>query len=77
MLEAGLVGMLVLYGAPAANSAAAVLIYHAVALWVTSAFGTIAFLLLRRTIGQPLSPRPLPEPGARRRPLRRRARERT
>ena len=62
VLDAGLVGMLVLYGAPAASSAAAVLIYHAVALWVTSALDTIAFLLLRRTIGQPLSRRPLPEP---------------
>lgn len=78
VLDTGLVGMLVLFGAPAAPATAAVLIYHAVALWVTVAFGTIAFLLLRRTIGEPLRPRPLPDGSARRRPrLRRRARERT
>ncbi len=79
VLETGLVGMLVLFGAPAAPAAAGVLIYHAIALWVTTAFGTVAFLLLRRTIGQPLTPLPLPEPRSRRRTRRRerRARERT
>ncbi len=76
VLDTGLVGMLVLFGAPAAPATAAVLIYHAVALWVTVVFGTVAFVLLRRTLGEPLLPRP--EPAGRRRPrTRRRARERT
>ncbi len=78
VLDTGLIGMLVLFGAPAAAATAGVLIYHAIALWVTLAFGTVAFLLLRRTIGEPLSPRPLPESRQRRRTrIRRRTRERT
>ena len=77
VLDSGLIGMLVLFGAPAGPAAAGVLIYHAVALWVTTVFGTIAFLLLRRTIGQPLLPRPLPETAGHRRLRRRGARERT
>lgn len=78
VLETGLVGMLVLFGAPAAPAAAGVLIYHAIALWVPTLFGTIAFVLLRRTIGEPLSPRPVAEPGTRRRARpERRPRERT
>lgn len=60
VLDSGLVGMLILYGAPAAPATAAVLIYHAIALWVPTVFGTIAFLLLRPTLGQPIQPRPLP-----------------
>ena len=34
VLDAGLAGSLLLYGAPAAHVAAAVLVYHAIALWV-------------------------------------------
>jgi uncharacterized membrane protein YbhN (UPF0104 family) len=43
VLEGGLVGVLVLYGAPAAPSAAAVLVYHAIALWIPSLGGVIAW----------------------------------
>ena len=59
VLETGLVGMLVLFGARATPATAGVLIYHAIALWVPTVFGTIAFLLLRRTINEPLTPRPV------------------
>jgi uncharacterized membrane protein YbhN (UPF0104 family) len=60
VLDSGLVGMLLLYGAHAAPATAAVLIYHAIALWVPAVFGTIAFVLLRRSLDQPLVPRTAP-----------------
>jgi uncharacterized membrane protein YbhN (UPF0104 family) len=66
VLDSGLVGMLVLYGARATPATAAVLIYHAIALWVPTVFGTIAFLLLRPTLGQPIQPRALPGEAGRR-----------
>jgi uncharacterized protein (TIRG00374 family) len=59
-LDAGLVGMLVLYGASATTATAAVLVYHAIALWIPVLWGTISFLLLRRSLDEPLVPRPLP-----------------
>ncbi|HEY4828246.1 MAG TPA: lysylphosphatidylglycerol synthase domain-containing protein, partial [Solirubrobacteraceae bacterium] len=36
VLEAGLAGTLILYGAPATQAAAAVVVYHAIAFWVPS-----------------------------------------
>jgi uncharacterized membrane protein YbhN (UPF0104 family) len=48
VLEAGLVGTLVLYGFPATDSAAAVLVYHAIAFWIPSFGGLLALALLRR-----------------------------
>ncbi len=59
VLDSGLVGMLVLYGAHATTATAAVLAYHAIALWIPTLFGTIAFLLLRPTLGKPIQPRPV------------------
>jgi uncharacterized membrane protein YbhN (UPF0104 family) len=53
-LDAGLAGALILYGASPASAAAAVLVYHAIALWVPTLLGTIAFLRLRTTLGEPL-----------------------
>src|SRR5207248_2975072 len=41
VLESGLLGALLLYGLPAAPTAAAVVLYHAIALWVPSVGGTI------------------------------------
>jgi len=64
-LDAGLVGMLVLYGSSATTATAAVLVYHAIALWIPVLWGTVSFLLLRRSLNEPLVPRTLPE---RRRP---------
>ena len=50
VLDGGLAGALVLYGMPPASAAAAVLVYHAIALWVPSSGGLIAYTLLRRKL---------------------------
>jgi hypothetical protein len=65
--------MFVIYGASATLATAATLVYHAIALWVPAMWGTIAFLILRRTRGRPLRLRP---PREERRAMRRRARAR-
>ena len=52
VLDGGLAGALVLYGMPPASAAAAVLVYHAIALWVPSMGGLIAYTLLRRKLVQ-------------------------
>lgn len=58
-VEGGLVGMLVLFGVgPASLVLAAVITYRAIALWVPSVIGSIAFLSIRREIGKPLTPQP-------------------
>ena len=56
-LEAGFVGMLVLYGARATPSAAAAVVYHAIALWIPAIWGTVAFIRVRRSHNEPLTPR--------------------
>jgi uncharacterized membrane protein YbhN (UPF0104 family) len=61
VLDASLVGMLVLYGVNATDAAAATLVYHAIALWIPAMWGTVAFLLLQRSRGQPLTLRPARE----------------
>jgi uncharacterized membrane protein YbhN (UPF0104 family) len=43
ILDGGIVGALVLYHTPAAGAAAAVLLYHAIALWIPTVGGAIAF----------------------------------
>jgi len=53
-LDGGLTAALVLYGADPASAAAAVLVYHAIVLWVPTLLGTIAFLRLRPTLGEPI-----------------------
>jgi uncharacterized membrane protein YbhN (UPF0104 family) len=68
VLDAGLVGMLVLYGISATDAVAATLVYHAIALWVPATWGTVAFLILQRTRGQPVT---LRAPREERRRLRR------
>lgn len=58
-VEGGLVGMLVLFGLkPASVMLAAVITYRAIALWIPSIIGSIAFLSIRREIGKPLAPQP-------------------
>jgi len=52
VLDGGLAGALVLYGMPPASATAAVLVYHAIALWVPSVGGLIAYTLLRRKLVQ-------------------------
>jgi uncharacterized membrane protein YbhN (UPF0104 family) len=49
-LEGGLVGALLLFGLPTEPMAAAVIIYHAIALWVPTIGGTLQFTRLRRTL---------------------------
>jgi uncharacterized membrane protein YbhN (UPF0104 family) len=43
VLEAGLAGTLILYGAPATQAAAAVVVYHAIAFWIPSLGGLIGY----------------------------------
>jgi uncharacterized membrane protein YbhN (UPF0104 family) len=50
VLDAGLTGTLALYGVSASHAAAAVLIYHAIALWVPGVGGLYAYLRLRPSL---------------------------
>jgi uncharacterized membrane protein YbhN (UPF0104 family) len=47
VLDAGLVGALALYGLPLTHAAAAVLVYHAIAFWIPTLGGTLAYTRLR------------------------------
>lgn len=58
VVDGGLVAALVLYGVDLAPATAAVLLYRAIALGLPAILGTIAFLILRRTLDQPLILRP-------------------
>jgi uncharacterized membrane protein YbhN (UPF0104 family) len=53
-LDGGLTAALILYGADPATAAAAVLVYHAIVLWVPTLLGTLAFLRLRPTLSEPI-----------------------
>jgi uncharacterized membrane protein YbhN (UPF0104 family) len=48
VLEGGLAGTLVLYGAPLTQATAGVLVYHAIAFWLPSLGGLLAYRQLRR-----------------------------
>ena len=48
MLEGGLAGTLIAYGAPATQAAAAVVVYHAIAFWIPSLGGLAGYARLRR-----------------------------
>ncbi len=50
VLEGGLLAALLVYGLPAAPTLAAVILYHAIALWVPSLGGLIGFARLRRSV---------------------------
>jgi uncharacterized membrane protein YbhN (UPF0104 family) len=50
VLEGGLAGTLIAYGAPAGQAAAAVIVYHAVAFWMPSLGGLIGYALLSRRL---------------------------
>jgi uncharacterized membrane protein YbhN (UPF0104 family) len=58
VLDGSFVAMFVLYGVAASKATAATVVYHAISLWVPAMWGTVAFLLLRRTRRQPLVLRP-------------------
>jgi len=50
VLEGGLAGTLIAYGAPATQATAAVIVYHAIAFWIPSLGGLVGFALLRRRL---------------------------
>ena len=58
VLDAGLVGALALYGLPLTHAAAAVLVYHAIAFWLPTLGGTVAYARLRPRLGQPAAAAP-------------------
>jgi uncharacterized membrane protein YbhN (UPF0104 family) len=51
--DAGMTGALALYGVSPAHAAAAVLVYHAIALWVPGVGGLLAYLRLRPRLVRP------------------------
>jgi uncharacterized membrane protein YbhN (UPF0104 family) len=53
-LDGGLIGALVLYGVNATAATTAVLVYHAIWLLVPLVIGTVAFLLERPHLDEPL-----------------------
>jgi uncharacterized membrane protein YbhN (UPF0104 family) len=55
VLDAGLSGALLLYGASSSHIIAAVLVYHAIAFWIPSVGGLIAYAGLRRRLTDPRS----------------------
>jgi uncharacterized membrane protein YbhN (UPF0104 family) len=53
VLDAGLSAALLLYGAAPDHAVAAVLVYHAIAFWIPSVGGLIAYARLRRRLTDP------------------------
>ena len=51
-IDGGLIGTLIVYGAPAAPTAAAVLAYRVILFWLPLVVGGIAFLSLRRALNR-------------------------
>jgi len=64
VLDSGLAGSLVLYGMSPAASVAAVLVYHAIAIWIPGLGGLFAWLPTRRRRARERSVLSLPELGA-------------
>ncbi len=65
-VDVGLIGTFALYHQPLAATTAAVLTYHAIALWIPGLLGSLAFVQLRRTLRREAQPAaicmPLAEP---------------
>ncbi len=65
-VDVGLIGTFALYHQPLAATTAAVLAYHAIALWIPGLLGSLAFVQLRRTLRRQAHPAaicmPLAEP---------------
>jgi uncharacterized membrane protein YbhN (UPF0104 family) len=65
-VDFGLIGTFVLFRQPLAVTTAAVLVYHAIALWVPALLGSVAFVQLRATLRREAQPAavcmPLAEP---------------
>jgi uncharacterized membrane protein YbhN (UPF0104 family) len=64
VLDAGLVGALALYGLPITHAAAAVLVYHAIAFWLPTLGGAIAYARLRPRLVAADEPATLADPVA-------------
>jgi uncharacterized membrane protein YbhN (UPF0104 family) len=58
VLEGGLAGTLVLYGAPLTEATAGVLIYHAIAFWIPSIGGLLGYRRLRRDLSADIAVTP-------------------
>ena len=52
-IDGGLLGALVVYGLPAAATAAAILAYHVILFWLPLFLGATAFVSLRRGLQDP------------------------
>jgi uncharacterized protein (TIRG00374 family) len=55
-IDGGLIGTLIVYGAPAAATAAAVLAYRVILFWLPLLGGAVAFVSLRRGLNRPERP---------------------
>jgi len=55
-IDGGLLGTLIVFGTPAATTAAAVLTYRVILFWLPLIVGTIAFVSLRRGLNRPDRP---------------------
>jgi uncharacterized membrane protein YbhN (UPF0104 family) len=55
-IDGGLIGTLIVYGTPAAVTAAAVLVYRAILFWLPLLLGSVAFISLRRGLNKPDRP---------------------
>jgi uncharacterized membrane protein YbhN (UPF0104 family) len=53
VLDGGLAAALVMYHVPGPHIAAAILVYHAIALWVPGLGGVLAYVRLRSRLAQP------------------------
>jgi uncharacterized membrane protein YbhN (UPF0104 family) len=60
VLEGGLAGTLIAYGAPATQATAAVIVYHAIAFWIPSLGGLVGYALVRRRLEVSATQRPTP-----------------
>ena len=65
VLEGGLAGTLIAYGAPATQATAAVIVYHAIAFWIPSLGGLGGYALLRRRLRAPDEATQRPAPSSR------------
>ena len=55
-IDGGLIGTLIVYGIPAAPTAAAVLVYRVILFWLPLLVGSLAFISLRRGLNSPDRP---------------------
>ena len=55
-IDGGLIGTLIVYGTPAAVTAAAVLVYRVILFWLPLLAGAVAFISLRRGLNRPDRP---------------------